>query len=217
MDEAAAICFDEIIAQQQRPLFVAIAGDSGSGKSYLVGLLQKKFDSAKLSYSLINHDEFLISRADREPMKTEYYTEGKFAGKSHWEILENMFRLDEYKRVIDDLRAGKTTQFYPYSRETGTVSAVQRTVEPSEIMIFDTSMMLDEMDFVVLVNVLQKNIIKRKLARDSDVRTPEQIIDMHRRVQGYYWENRGMPTSPDIIIDNNDFLNVTVTVSNKNR
>ena len=186
MEEAAKICFDEIVAQRKRPLFVAVTGDSGSGKSHLVTLLQKKFEAAKLTYTLINHDEFLISRQDREPMKATYYCDGKFAGKSHWEILENMFRLDEYKRVIGDLKARKTTEFYPYARETGTVTKAQRTVHTNDFMIFNTSMMLDEMDYVILVDVTQENIIKRKLARDSDVRTPEQIIDMHKRVQGYY-------------------------------
>ena len=211
MENAANICFEEITAQQKRPLFVAIAGDSGSGKSYLVTLLQKKFDTANLDYTLINHDEFLISRPDREPMKSVYYSDGKFAGKSHWEILENMFRLDEYKQVIDDLKAGKEALFYPYSRETGTVTKVQRTVKPCDFILFDTSMMLDEMDFVILVDVTQENIIKRKLARDSDIRTPEQIVDMHQRVQGFYWEDRGKPPIPNITIDNNDFSNVTVT------
>lgn len=211
MEEAANICFKEIAAQPKKPLFVAITGDSGSGKSYLVSLLQEKFDTAETEYTIINHDEFLIPRADREPMKSTYYTEGKFTGKSHWEILENMFRLDEYQRVINDLKAGNESQFYPYSRKTGTVLRIKRTIKPNDYIIFDTSMMLDEMDYVILVDVSQDNIIKRKLARDNDIRTPEQIIDIHKRVQGYYWEDRGKPTSPNIIIDNNDFSNVKVT------
>ncbi|MGB4759597.1 MAG: zeta toxin family protein [Candidatus Saccharimonadales bacterium] len=210
MENAADLCLEAIIKQVKRPLFVAVSGDSGSGKSYLVALLKAKLKGTSLSCTLINHDEFLISRQDREPMKTTYYTEGKFAGKSHWEILENMFRLDEYGRVINELRAGKETQFYPYSRETGTVTSIERVVKPSDFIIFDTSMMLDKMDFIILVDVAQENIIKRKVARDSDIRTPEQIIDMHKRVQGFYWEDRGKPASPDIIIDNNDFSNVKV-------
>lgn len=211
MENAASVCFSAIISKQtKRPLFVAIAGDSGSGKSYLVSLLEEKFKESGLSYTLINHDEFLISRQDREPMKTTYYTEGKFAGKSHWEILENMFRLDEYERVIKDLKAGKETSFYPYSRDSGTVIDQERTVRPSEFIIFDTSMMLDKMDFVILVDVTQENIIKRKLIRDSDVRTPDQITDMHKKVQGYYWEDRGKPAHADIVIDNNNFNDVKV-------
>jgi hypothetical protein len=62
-----------------------------------------------------------------------------------------------------------------------------------------------------LIDATQENVIKRKLARDNDLRAPEQIVDMHKKVQGYYWEDRGKPSSPDIIVDNNDFSNVTVT------
>jgi len=210
MEEAASHCFNRIINQTKRPLFVAIAGDSGSGKSYLVTLLEEQFKNANLPYVLINHDEFLISRKDREPMKSTYYENGKFAGKSHWEVLENMFRLGEYRRVIRELKAGRSTVFQPYARDTGTVSATTRKVEPRDFVIFDTSMMLDEMDFVILVDVSQENIIKRKLLRDSDVRTPEAIKEMHQKVQGYYWEDRGRPVDAEIIIDNNDFDKVAI-------
>ena len=208
MEEIAEHCFERIVAEAKRPLFVAIAGDSGSGKSYLVRLLEKHFMEVSLSYTLLNHDEFLISRKDREPMKSTYYEGGRFAGKSHWEILENMFRLDEYKRVIQELKSGKSTQFHPYLRESGTVAESVRTVKPNDFIIFDTSMMLDEMDFIILVDVTQANIIQRKLIRDSDVRTPEQLKEMHQKVQGYYWEDRGRPEDADIVIDNNDFNNV---------
>lgn len=213
MEEIAEHCFNRITAQTKRPLFIAIAGDSGSGKSYLTTLLEKHFKQARLSYALINHDEFLVSRKDREPMKSTYYEDGKFAGKSHWEILENMFRLDEYERVIRELKAGKSTEFHPYSRETGTVLETVRKIEPEDFVIFDTSMMLSEMDFVILIDVTQGNIIKRKLLRDSDVRTPEQIKKMHQKVQGYYWEDRGRPAGADIIIDNNHFDEVKLVKS----
>jgi len=213
MEQAADLCFKGITSQTKRPLFVAVAGDSGSGKSYLATLLEDRFQKAALSYTLINHDEFLISRKDREPMKSTFYTEGQFSGKSHWEILENMFRLDEYKRVIDDLKSGRETSFLPYSRETGAVSTQPRHIKPADFILFDTSMMLDEMDFVILVDVTQENIIARKLIRDHDVRTPEQIRDMHTRVQGFYWEDRGRPAHADIVIDNNDFENVKITVN----
>jgi polynucleotide 5'-kinase involved in rRNA processing len=46
MEQAANICFEEIIKQTKRPLFVAVTGDSGSGKSYLVDLLTEKLKAA---------------------------------------------------------------------------------------------------------------------------------------------------------------------------
>lgn len=208
MENIAEHCYEQMLAQSKRPLFVAVTGDSGSGKSHLVSQIEKKFKQAQVDYALINSDDFLIARQDREPMKYIYYQDGKFAGKSHWEILENMFRLDEYRQVIYDLKDGKSTQYYPYSRVTGEVMDTPRKIEPKNFIIFDTSMMLDEMDFVVLVDATQENIIKRKLIRDSDVRAPEAIKEMHQKVQGYYWIDRGRPTDADIIIDNNDFGNV---------
>lgn len=204
MDEIAKYCYEQIKSQLKRPLFVAVTGDSGSGKSYLVNFLEQYFTKNSDDYLVINHDDFLISRADREPMKSTYYQDGAFKGKPHWEILENMFRLDEYQRVIKDLRSGKSTNYHPYSRDTGKVMDEIRHVSPKDIIIFDTSMMLGEMDFIILVDVAQENIIKRKLARDSDVRTPEAIKEMHQKVQGFYWEDRGKPQNADIVIDNND-------------
>jgi uridine kinase len=211
MQHAAAICVNEI-AKLPKHSFVAIAGDSGSGKSYLVRIIIDLLRQKQISCELINHDEFLISRSDREPMKTRYYESGKFKGKSHWEILENMFRLDEYAKVISELRSGDKSTFHPYYRETGEVSDETRTVEPKDIILFDTSMMLDHMDFVILVDVTQDNIIARKIKRDSDIRTPEQITEMHQKVQGFYWTDRGVPEKPDIIVDNNDFGDVKVEV-----
>lgn len=212
METAADMCFKQVISQIKRPLFVGVVGDSGSGKSYLVRLLTERLNKANIPYSLLNHDEFLISRKDREPMKTTFYESGKFAGKSHWEILENMFRLDEYERVISELKAGKAAVFHPYERKTGSISAKKRVVEPKDIIIFDTSMMLYKMDYLIHVDVTQENIIKRKVARDIDIRTPEQIIEMHTKVQGFYWEDRGKPDYADIVIDNNDFAHVKVSV-----
>lgn len=202
-------CTGKILGQTKRPLFLGIAGDSGSGKSYLTELIKTKLENAGLSCSVINHDDFLISRADREPMKNIHYETGEFEGKSHWEILENMFRLEDFQKVIDVLKNGRCVEYHSYSRATGTVSDMLTKVCPADVLIFDTSMMLEHMDYIILVDVTQENIIKRKLIRDADVRTPEQIIDMHKRVQGYYWE-RGRPEHADIVIDNNDFSNIHV-------
>jgi uridine kinase len=147
-------------------------------------------------------------------MKHIYYEDGEFAGKSHWELLENMFRLEEFQHVIEALKHTRCAEYHAYSRDTGTISTSLTKVCPTEIILFDTSMMLDHMDFLILVDVRQDLIIKRKIARDSDVRSPEQIIDMHTRVQGYYWE-RCKPKDPDIVIDNNDFKNIHIVLGAK--
>lgn len=208
-NEVVEYCFEKILAQEKRPLFVALAGDAASGKSYLLNLLKEKFATKAIPYVGVDHDDFLISRKDREPMKEVFYTHGPHTGKSHWELLENMFRLDVFSKVICELKNGNCAEYYPYQREVGTVSSSLKKICSTDFIIFDTSMMLDEMDFIILVDVDEKETLKRKLRRDKDVRTPEQIKEMHEKVQEYYWQ-RSKPKDPDIIIDNNNFETVKI-------
>jgi uridine kinase len=137
-------------------------------------------------------------------MKRRFYRSGKFKGKSYWEVLENMFYLPKMQRVIDDLRQGRPSRYYPYTRETGTVVEQKKTVHPAQIVIFDTMMLFDQMDLIIVVEVSRENILKRKVQRDRDIRTETEIVQMHQQVQGAYWD-RYQPQNPDIRIDNNDF------------
>lgn len=77
------------------------------------------------------------------------------------------------------------------------------TIVSRPIVFIDSSMLLDQMDFLIMVDVSRQNILERKILRDADIRTPEEVVDMHTRVQGYYWD-RCHPRHADIIIDNND-------------
>lgn len=214
----AAQCVDEIKRKMsgQTRLFVAITGDSGSGKSYYSTIIRELLDQQKITHSYLNADDFLISRADREPMKSEYYDSGEFVGHSKWEILENMFRLTEFRRVLNELRTVGKSSYRPYSRDTGMVDENLKHIEIENLMIVDTSMLLDEMDYVIMVDVEIEKIIARKIARDSDIRTPAQIEEMHRKVQGYYWQ-RMKPSNPDIIIDNNDIVEPKIIVNTRSR
>ncbi len=204
--EVVVLCVDEIlkILKRKNKLFVAITGDSGSGKSYYSNLIRKDLEKRKILYSYINADDFLIPRVDRESMKNQFYTSGKFKGKSKWEILENMFRLREFNKVIDNLRKKGVASYTPYKRETGCVTKNPITITANKLVIFDTSMLFNRMDYIIMVDANIEKIIERKIIRDSDVRTSTQIREMHRKVQGYYWQ-RMKPKKPDIIIDNNDF------------
>lgn len=214
----ATRCVDEIKRKMsvQTRLFVAITGDSGSGKSYYSTIIRELLDQQKITHSYLNADDFLISRADREPMKSEYYDSGEFVGHSKWEILENMFRLTEFRRVLNELRTVGKSSYRPYSRDTGMVDENLKHIEIENLMIVDTSMLLDEMDYVIMVDVEIEKIIARKIARDSDIRTPAQIEEMHRKVQGYYWQ-RMKPSNPDIIIDNNDIVEPKIIVNTRSR
>lgn len=209
--QIAEICVNKIEEKSKikKPLLVVVTGDSGSGKSYYSNLIQQELGARGHDFTHIDADDFLISRADREPMKTDYYQLGEFAGKSKWEILENMFRLDEFERVINLLKQNQKATYHPYRRSSGTVVDEDITVEPADIILFDSSMLFELMDLIIMVDVDEEIIIQRKIKRDVDIRTPEQIEEMHRKVQGYYWQ-RKKPANPDIVIDNSDFKNPSI-------
>ncbi len=195
-------CFERILATIKRPLLIAITGDSGSGKSHFSQLLREKFDKEYIPYSYIDFDEFLFPRKDREYLKTQVYTDGPFKGKTHYELLENFFDLEKFENAIADLKSSRPATYFPYERATGEISSKEKTVPANNFVLFDTSLMTEKMDFIILVEVDRETIIQRKIKRDSDLRTPEQVREMHEKVQGFFWD-RKKPTNPDIIIDNN--------------
>ncbi len=209
----ASQCVDELLKRRANisPFFVVITGDSGSGKSYYSELIKQELEERHVPFSYINADDFLISRADREPMKHDFYREGEFAGKSKWEIFENMFRLSEFQRIVSEIKLKREARYKPYMRERGVVSEEDTIVQPSDVIIVDSSMLVELMDFVILVDVDMETIIRRKVVRDSDVRTPAQIEEMHRKVQGYYWARR-KPIKADIVINNNDIRTPKVAI-----
>jgi len=71
-------CVDAIVSKNKTPLLVGITGDSGSGKSRFTGAIMQELESRNIDCLSIDADEFCISRADREPMKTQYYQSGPF-------------------------------------------------------------------------------------------------------------------------------------------
>jgi uridine kinase len=213
VDQIVKKCVDEILKQKagREKFLVAVTGDSGSGKSFYSGLIREEFEKRGVAYSYLNADDFLISRQDREPMKKKYYEEGEFRGKSYWEILENMFRLDEFARVIRELRQDGKAKYRAYSRDTGMVGEEEVSITAEELVIFDTSMLLEKMDMIIMIEVEMEEIINRKIKRDADIRLPKEVEEMHRKVQGYYWQ-REKPNNPQIVIDNNDFQNPAIRV-----
>lgn len=202
----AEYCTQQILLQTKRPLFVAITGDSGSGKSYYSSEIRKFLENKHIAYTYVDFDDFLIPRENRMPLKSKFYKEGPFKGKSYWEILENWFFLEKFKRAINDLKNGNKARYFPYSRATGDLDAKEKVVKPENIILLDSSMFSEFMDFVILIEVNQETIIERKIERDKDLRTPEQVREMHEKVQGYYWQ-RTKPETADIIIDNSNRQN----------
>lgn len=208
-DEIINYCVDKILVQPHDPLLVAVTGESGSGKSYFTRMLQQELTHRGVEFSFVNHDDFLIPRVTRESLRTNVYKSGEFKGKSEWEVLESWYYLDDFHDVLAKLRKGEPAIYHPYVHEGGVTSRESRTIKPKRIILLENKLFLDEMDMVIELRVDRQTIIKRKIDRDSDVRTPEQTIEMHEKVQGYYWD-RQKPQNPHIVIDNNDFENPKV-------
>src|SRR5438552_2027361 len=101
-------CHQTICALQFRPVVVGITGEACSGKTYLSALIRASFDREKTPYAHFSHDDFLISRADREKLRAHVYPAGPFEGRVYWEVLENWYRLDEFDLALQALRSEKS-------------------------------------------------------------------------------------------------------------
>ncbi len=206
LNELIRHCIERILSQPHNPCLVAITGESGSGKSHFIKSLTHELTSQNIPFSFVNHDDFLIPRSKREELRDHVYTDGDFTGKTYWEVLENWYYFDAFEQALEDLRYGRPTVYLPYVHDSGETSSEPKTVKPNRVIIIEDKILLDKMDFVIELVVGRNMIIKRKIDRDSDVRTPEQTIEMHEKAQGYFWD-RQIPLRADIKIDNNDFAN----------
>ena len=195
-------CYQAICAVGARPVVVGITGEACSGKTYFSALLREVFDQEKTEYTHFSYDDFLISRADREKLRAKIYAGGAFDGRSYWEVLENWYRLDEFDDAVDNLTHGAPFSFHPYQRSTGTVSHETITLKPAPILLVDTGMALDKMDFLILVEAPADVILERKRRR-SVYRSWDEVVEIHERVQAFHW-NRVKPLTADIEITNGD-------------
>ena len=193
-------CCQAICALPKRPVVVGITGEACSGKTYMSALLRAAFGQEKTPYVYFSYDDFLISRADREKLRAFVYPTGPFEGRSNWEILENWYRLEEFDSALQALRSGEPFTFHPYERSTGLVSTETGTLQPAPIILVDTGMALDKMDFLILVTADPDVVLERKRKRGI-YRSLDEIIEIHERVQAFHW-NRSKPQAADIEITN---------------
>lgn len=214
MSSSASIiqhCVERILAQPHAPCLVAITGESGSGKSYFIKALRQELESRGVEYTFLNHDDFLIPRKEREALRQRIYKEGEFQGKSHWEVLENWYYFDAFESALEKLRNNQPAIYHPYVHSSGELDSKPKMVKPSRIILIEDKILLHKMDYVIELAVNRREIIERKIERDSDVRTPDQTIEMHEKAQGFFWD-RQQPVTSNLKIDNNDYHQPTILV-----
>jgi uridine kinase len=202
-DLMAKLCADIREHNSKIPLLINISGCTGAGKSTWAEYISDEFRSLGVSVIHISEDDFLQPREYREGLRSRVYDSGEWEGKTYWENHDNWLRLDLMKEVITDLSEGKSSTYHPYQRETGKFSLEQKTVQPADVVVFETSIFSELFDVVVLIDVDDNILLERKLHRDSDLRDEETIRAYHK-VQLDFW-NKHKPSNPNYVIDNKDY------------
>jgi len=208
-DLTTKLCRDIKERNPKIPLLINVSGCTGAGKSTWADRMTEDF------VVHISEDDFLQPREYRESLRSKVYESGEWKGKTYWENHDNWLRLDLMREVITNFKEGKNSTYYPYQRATGTFSTEQKTVEPTDIVVFETSIFSELFDVLVLIDVDDDALLDRKLHRDSDLRDEETIRAYHK-VQLDFW-NRYKPTTPNYTIDNNDYNKPQLYSSNSYR
>jgi uridine kinase len=204
----------DVTARNHNPLMVNISGCMGSGKSTYSQVIAKQLIEKDFEVLVVSEDDFLQPREFRANLQNEHYSTGEWKGKSHWEVHENWLKLDLMKQVILDLKAHKKVEYYAYSRESGTLSSEVKKLEPAQIIIFESSIFSELFDLVILIEVKEKELIRRKTTRDTDLRNQETILKYHNLAQWPFWL-RHKPTNPTFIVDNNNLYSPRLIAPSK--
>jgi len=189
----------------KKSLMVNISGATGSGKSTWAKHIAKDFEKIGQKVLHVSEDDFLEPRQIRNGLKNKIYESGEWKGESYWKNHDNWLRLGLMREVIENLKMGKGAKYYPYLRTTGEISQEEKSVEPADVIIFETSIYNELFEVVVLIDVEDEILLERKLKRDSDLRDEETIREYHE-VQLKFWDKH-KPSNPNFIIDNNDYQN----------
>jgi uridine kinase len=155
-----------------RPLFIGVAGGSGSGKTTVVRKLMESVATDEVS--LLHHDSYY---RDYRHLDTEQRSKINF---DHPEALETPL-------LVEHLRAlarGETVEVPVYDFRTHERTGRTRTVHPHRVVILDGLLILAEaevrrmMDIKVYVDTDPDLRFIRRLQRDVEERgrSPESVI-----------------------------------------
>lgn len=141
------------------PLLVGIAGPSSSGKSTLEAGLRNRFED---SISFVSFDDFFVGLSALPGRTTD-----------NWDH-PDLYRWDEYERVLADLKDGKTARFVPHSYEAKRDGVTERVLEPSPIVVATGFLALYSpavnalFDRRVYIDLPPEEMVRRRLARSAE-------------------------------------------------
>jgi uridine kinase len=198
-----ALCNDIVTHASTSPLLINVSACPGAGKSTWARFITERFFGLSYSVIHVSEDDFLQPRDYRSQLHTKVYTSGEWKGRTYWENHRNWLRLDEMKEAILHLKGKKAYRYHPYLRETGTLAKEEKIVHPADIVVFETSIFSELFDVVVLIDVADSVLLKRKLHLETDLQE-EEVIRAYHKVQFEYWQ-KYKPVDPLYIINNNNY------------
>lgn len=159
-------------------MIIGISGGSCSGKSTLAKHLIKKLDHS----SLVHFDDFFVGKENIDTSTIKSWEE------------PNLYRLDEYLQVLQNLKQGKETKMKANSRESRKSKITTRIIKPTKYIIFEGFLLFhpkgssDFFDKKIYLDISEKEIIRRKYKRMnegggkySDEYINKTLIEAHRK------------------------------------
>lgn len=161
---------------RHKPVFVGIAGGSGSGKSFLVTELSRAIGKERLS--ILHHDSYYRDRSDIDP------EERKGLNYDHPGALETSLLVAH----LEDLRAGNPVEMPVYDFCTHCRKNETETVQPKELILLEGILVLSdpdllrELDLKIFVDLDEDLLLARRIERDVSERgrTVSESIRQYR-------------------------------------
>lgn len=149
------------LLSKQKHVVIALDGRSGVGKSTIAQKLSKKLDSL-----VVNCDDFYAGPPEG--------AEKNWHNKTPQEKVEQVFDWQSMRRLLEQLLAGKSTQYHPFDFESGSgLSEVVIQVKPAPVIILDgvytAGLLKDLVDIAILVEFPNENRRKRLIKREGEV------------------------------------------------
>lgn len=161
------------LAHLGKPISIAVAGRSGSGKSSVVEALRQRYFSAS---TLISLDDF----AKGNPWVLEQQSLGR---AMNWDDPE-YFEIEYCARLLEMIKQGKEVELPQFDFYSGSRANSQKMVSPSNIIFLEglhaLSPILEPLiDIAVFIEVSAAEALKRRIARDlvRTSMTEAEIID----------------------------------------